>query len=80
MRGTLFWGPFNKDPTILGYYIRVPLFSETPKYSDPSYDPPIVSQSLLAYSGLHQISAGEGLQKTPGCCNHQPVNFCSPEP
>ena len=24
VRGTLFWGPYNKDPTILGYYIRVP--------------------------------------------------------
>ena len=28
IRGTLFWGPYNKDPT--GYYIRVPIFSETP--------------------------------------------------
>ena len=24
IRGTLLWGPYNKDPTILGYYIRVP--------------------------------------------------------
>ena len=24
IRGILFWGPYNKDPTILGYYIRVP--------------------------------------------------------
>ena len=30
IRGTLVWGPHNKDPTILGYYIRVPRFSETP--------------------------------------------------
>ena len=32
--GTLFWGPYNTDPTYsLGYYIRVPIFSETPSYS-----------------------------------------------
>ena len=31
VRETLWlWGPYNKDPTISGYYIRVPLFSETP--------------------------------------------------
>ena len=23
---TLFWGPYNKGPTIIGYYIRVPYF------------------------------------------------------
>ena len=23
-RGTLFWGPYNKDPPILGYNIGVP--------------------------------------------------------
>ena len=32
IRGTLFWGPFSQDPTILGYYIRVPYFSETSIY------------------------------------------------
>ena len=31
MRGTLFWGPYNKDPTnYLGYYIRVPYFRKLP--------------------------------------------------
>ena len=25
-RGTLFWGPYNKDPTIEGFYISVPNF------------------------------------------------------
>ena len=30
-RGTLFWGPYNKDPTnYLGYYIRVPYFQKLP--------------------------------------------------
>ena len=28
--GTLFGGPCNKDPTILGYYIRVPYFRKLP--------------------------------------------------
>ena len=28
--GTLFGGPYNKDPTILGYYIRVPYFRKLP--------------------------------------------------
>ena len=28
--GTLFWGPYDKDPTILGYYIRVPYFQKPP--------------------------------------------------
>ena len=31
--GTLFWGPYNKDPTTLlhlGYYIRVPYFGKLP--------------------------------------------------
>ena len=28
---TLFWGPYNKDPTIyIGYYIRVPYFRKLP--------------------------------------------------
>ena len=26
----LFWGPYNKDPTTLGYYIRVPYFRKLP--------------------------------------------------
>ena len=26
IRGTLFWGPHNKDPNKLGYYIRIPHF------------------------------------------------------
>ena len=26
---TLFWGPYTKDPTISGYYIRVPYFRNT---------------------------------------------------
>ena len=31
IRGTLFWGPYNKDPTTyLGYYIRVPYFRKLP--------------------------------------------------
>ena len=30
-RGTLLWGPSNRDPTISGMDIRVPYFSETPK-------------------------------------------------
>ena len=31
IRGTLFWGPENKDPSInLGYYIRVPYFRKLP--------------------------------------------------
>ena len=29
IRGTLFWGPYNKDPTIQGTILG-PLFSETP--------------------------------------------------
>ena len=29
-RGACFCGPYDKDPTIWGYYIRVPLCSETP--------------------------------------------------
>ena len=29
IRGTLFWGPYNKDPTILGTTLGS-LFSETP--------------------------------------------------
>ena len=32
--GTLFWGPYNKDPTTLGYYVRVPYFGKLP-YSEP---------------------------------------------
>ena len=30
IRGTLFWGPYSKDPMMIGDQIRVPLFSETP--------------------------------------------------
>ena len=30
MRGTLFWGPYSKDPTILGYSIGVPYFRKLP--------------------------------------------------
>ena len=29
IRGTLFWDPYNKDPT-LGYYIRVPFCRKLP--------------------------------------------------
>ena len=28
-RGTLLWGPYTKDPTNLGYYIRVPIFGNS---------------------------------------------------
>ena len=28
--GTFIWGPYNKDPTNLGYYIRVPYFRKPP--------------------------------------------------
>ena len=28
-----FGGPYNEEPTIYGYYIRVPYFSETPMWS-----------------------------------------------
>ena len=30
IRGTSFWGPYFFGSDYLGYYIRVPLFSETP--------------------------------------------------
>ena len=31
IRGTLFCGPYNKDPTnYLGYYVRVPYFRKPP--------------------------------------------------
>ena len=31
MGGTLFWGPYHKDPTVcVGYYIRVPYFRKLP--------------------------------------------------
>ena len=30
IRGTLFWGPYNKGPIYLGYYIRVPYFRKRP--------------------------------------------------
>ena len=26
MRGTLFWGPYNKDPTMQGYILGSPVF------------------------------------------------------
>ena len=29
--GSLFWGPCNKDPTYLGYYIRVSHFRKPPE-------------------------------------------------
>ena len=36
IRGTLFWGPYNKDPTIyLRYKIRVPYFRKPPYYCEP---------------------------------------------
>ena len=35
IRGTLFWGPYNKDPTIEVLYWG-PLFSKTPMFSDAS--------------------------------------------
>ena len=32
--GTLFWGPYKKDPTYyLGYYIRVPYLRKPPKFT-----------------------------------------------
>ena len=30
IRGTLFWGPYSKDPTNSGYYTRVPYFRKLP--------------------------------------------------
>ena len=30
IRGTLFWGPYNKDPTKFRVLYQGPLFSETP--------------------------------------------------
>ena len=27
IKGTLFWGPYNKDPTILGTIMRSPIFA-----------------------------------------------------
>ena len=30
IRGTLFWGPYNKDPYYLGYFLRVPYFRKLP--------------------------------------------------
>ena len=31
MRGTLLWGPYNKDPIIyIGYHIGVPYFRKLP--------------------------------------------------
>ena len=30
IRGTSFWGPYNEDPTILGYYTKVPDFRKPP--------------------------------------------------
>ena len=32
LRGTLFWGPYNKDPTIQGSIFWGPLFSGNPPY------------------------------------------------
>ena len=29
MRGTLFWGPYNKDPTILGAVLGPPIFGNS---------------------------------------------------
>ena len=31
MRGALFKGPYYKDHTILGYYIRIPIFGNSHK-------------------------------------------------
>ena len=30
IRGALFGGPYNKDPTNLGYYVAVPSFRKLP--------------------------------------------------
>ena len=30
IRGTVIWGPYDKDPYYLGYYIRVPYFRNPP--------------------------------------------------
>ena len=29
IRGTLFWGPYDKENNYLGYYIRVPFFGNS---------------------------------------------------
>ena len=36
IRGTLSWGPYKKDPTIQGYYIRVSYFRNLPFGDEPS--------------------------------------------
>ena len=46
-RGTLFWGPYNKDPSILGTILGPPIFG-TPQ-TDPEAKPPWRSMS---YKGL----------------------------
>ena len=36
IRSTLFWGPYNKDPTtLLGYHIRVPYFRKLSYFQVP---------------------------------------------
>ena len=47
IRDTLFWGPYNKDPTILRYYIRVPYF----------WKPHLRSRMKVFYCGLSAVGA-----------------------
>ena len=58
IRGTLFGGPYNKDPTIyIGYYIRVPYFR---KLLDTEKGPSADSRmqkcgAYLEYGGLNSL-------------------------
>ena len=55
IRGTLFWGPYNKDPTVSGAILRSPIsgnsqigpVAETPKPSKPSSCHPHPSPKAL---------------------------------
>ena len=50
IRGTLFWGPYHKDPTnYLGYYNRVPYFRKLP-YGIPKFNKlPLKSPGVAAH-------------------------------
>ena len=46
--GTLCWGPYNKDPTILGYYLRVPYFRKPPSLDTSAKKPETLQARTLA--------------------------------
>ena len=54
-RGTLFWGPYNKDPTNLGYYIRVSYFRKLP---DPKLQAQGFWLQVFRVSGLRDLGVG----------------------